>query len=239
MLQSHLLQVLAVAGCEAPATVDATDFRDATAAVLRATRLWDGPPVLPNTDQPSRRARYTAGDIGDRHLPSYVDEEGVDPSRETETLAEFVVEVRNARWAGVPFILRSGKAIGKPTNAVVVRMKPVRHSPTGQVGEGADPEQVTLGFKPPSIAVRFTAEGADLPFELEVGDVEGDLPKGAVTEYGEVLRGILGDDPTLSVRGDVAEQCWRIVQPVLDAWAAGEVPLDEYPAGSAGPSNWS
>jgi glucose-6-phosphate 1-dehydrogenase len=239
MLQSHLLQVLAVATCEAPASVDATEFRDATAAALRATRLWEGGPVLPGTDEPSRRARYTAGDVGDRHLPSYVDEEGVDPSRETETLAEFVVEVRNARWAGVPFILRSGKAIGKPTNAVVVQLKPVRHRPDGQTGEGADPEQVTLGFKPPSVSVRFTAEGGELPFELEAGDVEGELPKGPVTEYGEVLRGVLGDDPTLSVRGDVAEQCWRIVQPVLDSWAAGEVPLDEYPAGSQGPASWT
>jgi glucose-6-phosphate 1-dehydrogenase len=176
--------------------------------------------------------------VGDRHLPAYVDEEGVDPSRETETLAEFAVEVRNSRWAGVPFVLRSGKAIGEPTDAVTVHLKPVRHRPAGQTGEATE-ELVTLGFKPPSVGVRFTAEGGELPFELEAGDVEGELPKGPVTEYGEVLRGVLGDDPTLSVRGDVAEQCWRIVQPVLDAWAAGEVPLDEYPAGSQGPSNWS
>jgi glucose-6-phosphate 1-dehydrogenase len=150
-----------------------------------------------------------------------------------------VVEVRNSRWAGVPFVLRSGKAIGNPADSIVVRMKPVRHRLGGQTGEGADPEQITLGFKPPSIGLRFTAEGAELPFELEAGAAEGDLPKGPVTEYGEVLRGILGDDPTLSVRGDVAEQCWRIVQPVLDAWAADEVPLEEYPAGSSGPSAWS
>jgi glucose-6-phosphate 1-dehydrogenase len=49
---------------------------------------------------------------------------------------------------------------------------------------------------------------------------------------------VLGNDPTLSVRGDVAEQCWRIVQPILDAWAKDEVPLDEYAAGSAGPDSW-
>jgi glucose-6-phosphate 1-dehydrogenase len=68
--------------------------------------------------------------------------------------------------------------------------------------------------------------------------VTGSLPKSAVTEYGEVIRGVLGNDPTLSVRGDVAEQCWRIVQPILDAWAKDEVPLDEYAAGSAGPASW-
>jgi glucose-6-phosphate 1-dehydrogenase len=50
---------------------------------------------------------------------------------------------------------------------------------------------------------------------------------------------VLGDDPTLSIRGDVAVQCWNIVQPVLDAWKAGEVPLEDYAAGSSGPASWS
>ena len=48
---------------------------------------------------------------------------------------------------------------------------------------------------------------------------------------------MLDGDPTLSVRGDTAEECWRIVEPVLDAWRADEVPLEEYPAGSAGPED--
>ncbi len=56
--------------------------------------------------------------------------------------------------------------------------------------------------------------------------------------YGEVLEGILRGDPTLSVRGDVAEECWRIVTPVLTAWRADRVPLEGYAAGSAGPRSW-
>ncbi len=58
-------------------------------------------------------------------------------------------------------------------------------------------------------------------------------------DLGEVLEGVLSDDPTLSVRGDTAVQCWRIVEPVLRAWRAGLVPLDEYPAGSTGPASWA
>ena len=50
--------------------------------------------------------------------------------------------------------------------------------------------------------------------------------------------GILDGDPTLSVRGDTAEQCWRIVQPVIDAWQQNQVPLEEYAAGSEGPETW-
>ena len=237
MLQSHLLQVLAVVATEAPATVDPIDLRDALAAALRATRVWEHGQVFPNTDAPSRRARYTAGDVGDRHLPAYADEEGVDPDRGTETLAEIALEVRTARWAGVPFVLRSGKAIGAPRDEIVLTVRPVRHRPDGQTGKG-EPERIVLGFKPPRLRLQLTAAGGSMPFGREPENVSGALPKNAVTEYGEVIRGVLGNDPTLSVRGDVAEQCWRIVQPILDAWAKDEVPLEEYAAGSAGPASW-
>jgi glucose-6-phosphate 1-dehydrogenase len=56
--------------------------------------------------------------------------------------------------------------------------------------------------------------------------------------YGEVLEGVLTGDPLLSVRGDAAEDCWRIVDPVLRAWSNGEVPLEEYDAGTTGPASW-
>jgi glucose-6-phosphate 1-dehydrogenase len=67
--------------------------------------------------------------------------------------------------------------------------------------------------------------------------MNADFGPGELPPYGEVLRGVLEGDPTLSVRGDTAEQCWRIVEPVLAAWQAGEVPLSEYPAGSTGPED--
>jgi glucose-6-phosphate 1-dehydrogenase len=110
MIQSHLLQVMAVLTMNAPATLSAVDLRDEKQLVLRATRLLDGDPVAN-----SRRARYSAGTIEGRDLPAYVDEEGVDASIETETLAEVVVEVQNWRWAGVPIRLRSSPSARRPT----------------------------------------------------------------------------------------------------------------------------
>jgi glucose-6-phosphate 1-dehydrogenase len=57
-------------------------------------------------------------------------------------------------------------------------------------------------------------------------------------EYGQVLRGVLDGDPPLSIRGDAAVESWRIVEPILAAWRANQVPLEEYPAGSPGPDGW-
>jgi len=232
MIQSHLLQVMAVLAMEPPATLHERDFRDATAAVLRATHVWQDDPAIA-----SRRARYTAGAVGDRQLPSYVDEPDVDPSRETETLAELTCEVRNERWQGVPFTLRSGKALAGKDGEVVVTFRPVNHVPDGLTG-AAPGSVLRFSLGPDRMDLELNVNGGDDPLELERAILEADLGAGALKAYGEVLSGILDADATLAVRGDAAEQSWRIVDPVLAAWRAGEVPLDEYAAGSLGPDRW-
>lgn len=232
MIQSHLLQVMAVLAMEPPSTLHERDFRDATAAVLRATHVWQDDPVTA-----SRRARYTAGTVGERQLPSYVDEPGVDASGDTETLAEVTCEVRNDRWRGVPFTLRSGKALAGKDGEVVVTFRPVNHVPDGLTG-AAPGAVLRFSLGPDRMDLELNVNGGDDPFELERALLEADLGEGALKAYGEVLSGILDADATLAVRGDAAEQSWRIVDPVLAAWRAGDVPLDEYPAGSLGPEHW-
>lgn len=233
MIQSHLLQVMAFVTMEPPASLDQLDLRDATSAVLRATHVKDDDPVAN-----SRRARYSAGDVGDRHFSSYVDEPGVDASRGTETLAEMTVEVRTARWQGVPILLRSGKALGAGDPAVTVAFKPVRHLPVGFAGEST-PSEMVFSLGPDTISLGLNINGADDPLDLERVNLSAHLGEGALKAYGEVLSGILDGDAMLAVRGDAAEQCWRIVQPVIDAWRENDVPLDEYPAGTAGPASWN
>lgn len=233
MIQSHLLQVLAVIAMEPPSTLSAADLRDAKGLVLRATRIRGGDPLAS-----SRRARYTAGTIDGRILPSYVDEQGVDPARGTETLAELTVEVDTWRWAGVPFTLRSGKALGERRREIVIRFKPVPHLPTGLEGV-EQPTVLRLFLAPDEMALELNINGPGDPFQLERVSLGATFGEGQLLAYGEVLSGVLDDDPSLSVRGDTAEDCWRIVQPALDAWHAGTVPIEDYPAGSSGPGEWA
>jgi len=232
MIQSHLLQVMAVVAMDPPSTLGAMDLRDAKATVLRATSVWDDDPVAS-----SRRARYAAGTIGDRTLPAYADEKGVDPSLGTETLAEMTVGIATSRWAGVPFTLRSGKALGGRRSEIVIRFKPVTHLPVGFEGS-AEATVLRLTLGPDRMALEINVNGPGDPFELDRVAMEAEFGEGELLAYAEVLQGILDGDPTLSVRGDTAEQSWRIVQPVLEAWHAGSVPLDEYAAGTPGPSSW-
>ncbi len=232
MIQSHLLQVLAFLAMEPPATLDERDLRDSTGAVLRATYIWDD-----NAVRSSRRARYTAGSVAGRSLPDYTDEDGVDASRETETLAEVAFEVRTARWTGVPFTLRSGKALTGRDAEIVITFRPVRHLPAGLTGDSRG-SVLRFVLGPDQMSLEIDVNGGDDPFELERAVLAADLGEGALKAYGEVISGILDGDAALSVRGDSAEQCWRIVQPVLDAWRRDEVPLESYPAGTGGPADW-
>ncbi|SFC95388.1 glucose-6-phosphate 1-dehydrogenase [Nocardioides terrae] len=232
MLQSHLLQVMALLMMEPISRIDERDLRDAKGQVLRATRLRGAP------REASRRARYTAGTLDGRKLSAYSREPGVDASRRTETLAELTVEVDTWRWSGVPVVLRSGKALGRPRKEAVVTLKPTPHLPTGLLGNDTS-DQIVIGFKPAGLALHLDVSGPGDPFDLETVSPSAELEAGDLLAYGEVLAGILDGDPLLAVRGDNAEECWRIVEPVLEAWREDKVPLDTYAAGSSGPSSWS
>ncbi|HEX5090166.1 MAG TPA: glucose-6-phosphate dehydrogenase [Nocardioides sp.] len=232
MVQSHLLQVMALLMIDPITRVDERELRSAKAEVLRATRLKGSPRTA------GRRARYTSGTLGGRKLPAYTREPDVDPRRRTETLAELTLEVDSWRWAGVPVTLRSGKALGRARKEAVVTLRSTPHLPDGLRGHNTR-DRITIGFKPARLALHLDVSGPGDPFELDSAVPAAELPDGDLPAYGEVLAGLLDGDPLLAVRGDNAEECWRIIEPVLDAWHADEVPMDTYAAGSDGPRSWT
>jgi glucose-6-phosphate 1-dehydrogenase len=232
MIQSHLLQVLALVAMEPPATLQGQDVRDGKAQVLRATRVWGDDPI-----GWSHRARYTAGELDGRRLPSYADEDGVVPERQTETLAAVELAVDTWRWAGVPFRLRSGKAIAAPRQEVVVTFTDPPRLPAGLTGYQRS-DRLRLGLGDRRLALDLNVNGEGDPFTLEPVTLEGVYGRGDLLEYGQVLRGVIEGAPQLSVGGDAAVESWRIVEPVLAAWRENQVPLEEYPAGSPGPTGW-
>ncbi|WP_240792306.1 MULTISPECIES: glucose-6-phosphate dehydrogenase [unclassified Salinibacterium] len=232
MIQSHLLLVMGLVALEPPASLGERDVRDAIATVLRASEIDS------DFASSTRRARYTAGNIEGREVPNYVDEPGVDPERGTETLAEVRVSINNWRWSGVPFILRSGKALAGRRREILVTFKPVPHLPRG-FGGRESPTRVRIGLSPETLEIEFDVNSPGDVFTLDRAVLGTKLPESELRPYGQVLEGVFAGDPLLFVRDDAAVECWRIVEPVLDAWGRDEVPLEEYPAGSLGPERWT
>jgi glucose-6-phosphate 1-dehydrogenase len=227
MLQNHLLQQLALIAMEPPLSVDGGDLAARKGDVLRAVR----PPS--DMRRETVRGRYTAGTIDGRQLPDYTAEQGVDPSRETETYAEYTITIDNWRWAGVPFRLRSGKALGDDRKHIEIHFRPVPHQAFRV--EQPHPGLLRLNFAPDGIALELNLNGEGDPFQLEHRTLDIDLPRRELSAYGLLLKEMLAGNRTLSISDVEAEESWRIVEPILAAWASGEVPLQDYPAGSDGP----
>lgn len=234
VMQNHMLQVLSLIAMELPTRLDEQALRDGKLDALRSVR----PLRLDEAASRTRRARYTAGRLSDpaggagRAVPAYRDEDGVDAARGTETFAEIVLHLDSERWAGTRFLLRAGKALHRRQKQVTVHFRRAEHpsahsAPANELWIGLDgPEDLTLhltggvSLNPPSPA----------PVTLTAPPPAADLPA-----YGRVLLDVLSGGSTLSVRGDEAEAAWHVMTPVLTAWNAGMVPLEEYAAGSAGP----
>jgi glucose-6-phosphate 1-dehydrogenase len=229
MLQNHLLQLLTLLAMEPPATLSERDLRDRKAELLRAVRT----PTLEEAREDSLRARYTAGTVEGREVPSYVAEEGVDPERRTETLAQMTVHIDNWRWAGVPFRLRSGKALAEKRYEMVLHYRPVPHLAFGQREQPAV-NRLILGLEPDRISLDLNVNGAGDVFCLEPTRLSAELAPQGLPPYGRLLLDVLEGDQTFTIRDDEAEESWRIVEPILQAWKEGLVPLREYEAGAHG-----
>jgi glucose-6-phosphate 1-dehydrogenase len=230
MVQNHLLQVLCLLAMEPPISLNERDLRDHKVDVLRSIRPFDESAVLAST----RRARYTAGRLGDRDVPGYVDESGVDPAQRTETFAEVVLELDSWRWAGTKFRLRSGKAFATDRKEVVVHFRPVPHLPSEV--EAPPPNRLRFGFEPQELALEMTGVGPGAALTLVPLVLQADLQEPELPAYGRLLLNVLGGDTALSIRGDEAEESWRVVTPILEAWARDVVPIEDYDAGSEGPA---
>ena len=232
LIQNHLLQLLCLTAMEAPTALHRRNLRDRKMDVLRAIRR-----LSPEEAQrQSVRARYGAGRIGERHIPAYVDEEDVDPERGTETFAQVTLMIDNLRWAGVPFVLRAGKALSSFRGEIAVHFKPVPHLAFQRAGEPrANVLRLRLG--PDQVVLNLNVNGPYDPFDLEQLELSADFaPQEFFSAYERLFLDLLEGNTTLFVRADEAEEAWRVSESILEHWEKGLVPLLEYQAGSEGPT---
>jgi len=236
VIQNHLLQVLCLIAMEPPVSLSERDLRDRKIDVLRSVRPLTPEEVVSRT----RRARYTAGKLAStggadgQAVPDYAEEEGVDPQRGTETFAEVVLELESWRWSGTHFLLRTGKALARRRKEAVVRFRPVPYLPFDDAEPAAN--ELRIGLDGPyDLVLLLTGMASGPPPHLAPLVLDAELSAPERPAYSRVLVDILKGEGILSIRGDEAEEAWRVLTLVLQAWADDRVPLEEYPAGSAGP----
>jgi glucose-6-phosphate 1-dehydrogenase len=230
MIQNHLMEAMALLLMEQPARLDPDSFRGNRVEALRAVPT----PTPESIRSHTIRARYSAGTIGSRHVPSYVDEPGVDPARGTETYASLTLGVNSPRWDGVPFTLRSGKALPADAAEIAIHFRPLPRY-MADVWPGIEPQVLRIGLEDPYVRLATALTSPDRPPEMRELEMEATQPQR--TPYANVILMMLNSNPTLFIRGDEAEESWRIIDAVVNAWSAGEVPMQEYPAGTPPPGS--
>jgi glucose-6-phosphate 1-dehydrogenase len=239
MVPNHLFQLLSLVAMEPPARFDAHTVRSEKAEVLAAIQTQNEEEALKN----SVRGQYTAGRIGDTEIPDYRNTEDVKPGSTTETYAALKLTIDNWRWAGVPFYLRTGKALGLKRTEVAIKFRqaPFAMFECTSVEElaenylviGIEPtEGITLQFNTKVPGPTVVTDGVEMKFLYK--DYFKAEP---ATGYETLIYDCMIGDNILYQRADSVEAGWQAVQPFLDAWKkAGANGLESYKAGSEGPA---
>jgi len=241
MVQSHLLQLMAVLTMEPPNSNRAMDLRSEQRKVLEAVDI----PSPEEIAEIAVRGQYGPGTVTGKPVVGYRQEPGVNPDSRTETYAALRLHIRNWRWNGVPFLVRSGKRMPRKLTQVVVQFKPAPFSlfsdPMG-TSKRLSPNRLIINVQPDEgISLRF--EGKVPGQDLQIGSLRMDfdycdqLGGNAPDAYATLLMdAITGDQALFKGRFEI-EAAWSIVMPVLEFWDS-EPHLDfpDYPAGSWGPA---
>lgn len=236
MVQSHMLQLLATLAMEPPVNLEADALRDEKLKVLRSLRV----PRVDGRDSDVVLGQYVAGFMNGRQVPGYQQEAGVAPRSSTETFVAFRTEVRTWRWAGVPFLLRTGKRMPQRFAEIVVQFRDVPMPLYKAVGgqwagnrlvvrlQPEDRLQLHLLAKAPGTRERLQPVALNLDFSDAWRIPVRDAYERLLTD---ILRGRLG----LFLRRDEVEAQWSFIDGLRHDLAEKDFLPLAYPAGTYGP----
>ncbi|HSP98445.1 MAG TPA: glucose-6-phosphate dehydrogenase [Candidatus Dormibacteraeota bacterium] len=227
MVQNHMMQLLCLIAMEPPAAIDGQAVRDEKVKVLRALL----PLSTEEVAQATVRGQYGVGECKGEIIRGYRQEPGVDPHSTTETYVALRAHIDSWRWAGVPFLLRSGKRLAAQVSEIAVRFKRppmLLFSEIAQREGVAPPEPrsnyLVLRIQPDEgISLSFASKRPGMRMQLD--DVTMDfLYDNAFNErspeaYERLLLDALRGDAALFTRSDEVEYAWRFATSVLAGWA--------------------
>lgn len=224
--QNHLLQLLSLITMEEPKLFNSTEINHRKMSVLKDVKRLSREDIKNSTV----RGQYEG----------YLKEEKVNPGSQTESYSLTKLEVDNPRWQGVPIYIRTGKKLTGKVTSIIIQFKDTRHKLFGELDTKPTPNHITLQIQPnEGIGIRLVAKKPGLATEIEPVDMEFcyktsfDTPQPEAYER-LILDVVLGDQ-SLFISQEVVEECWRIIDPIRDAWDKNEVPLSVYKPGSWGP----
>jgi glucose-6-phosphate 1-dehydrogenase len=235
MVQNHMLQLLCLIAMEPPSALDAQSIRDEKVKVLRTLPSWTPKEVAAGTV----RGQYGVGEWDGKVVKGYRQEEGVDPKSVTETFVALKVHIDNWRWAGVPFLLRTGKRLPKRVSEIAVQFKqpPLRlfreiNDEDGFTPAHASANLLVMRIQPnEGISLSFACKRPGMRIQLE--EVNMDFIYGEAFQdrspeaYERLLLDALRGDASLFTRSDEVDYAWRFITSIHEGWA--RLPAPKFP----------
>jgi len=243
IMQNHLLQVLALFAMEPPVSMDAEDIRSEKVKVLKSMREI----VLEDV----AIGQYVGGPGG---KDGYLDDPTVPKGSITPTFAAAAMHIDNARWDGVPFLMKAGKATDRRLAEIRIQFKAVPGSifskqttnkQTTNPQHGANLKQTTnelvvriqpdeqiylkINNKIPGLGMRLGQSRLDLKYKSQYGDIP------VIDAYERLILDAIQGDKRLFIRADELEEAWKIFTPVLKRLEKDGIEPESYPRGSTGP----
>ena len=236
VMQNHLLQVMALFAMEEPASLNAEDIRDEKVKVIRCIRPIEMDNVV--------LGQYKGRKDGDKTLPAYLDDETVPPGSKCPTFAAMALFIDNARWDGVPFLMKAGKALHKRQAEIRIQF---HHAPgklyKKQLGSESEmnsnelviriqPDEsinLRLNSKIPGLGMRLDQTDLDLQYKTKFS--EDSLPDA----YERLILDVVQGDKRLFIRNDELEEAWKLFTPLLETIEDDQMAPELYPYGSRGP----
>jgi glucose-6-phosphate 1-dehydrogenase len=232
MVQSHVLQVLALVAAEPPISFAANDVRDQQVQLLRSLHPMKLGEIYRNVVTGQYRG--------------YHQEPGVAPDSRTATFVALKVLVDNWRWQGVPFYLRAGKRLAERRTEIDIQFKDIPlclFRPPDEGCQNVQPNVLSLRIQPDEgVSLSFMAK---VPGDhLELGTVMMNMSYASSfgrplsDAYERLLLDVMRGDATLFARRDVVEEAWRFITPILGVveHSTPRLPLAIYDPGSTGPT---
>ena len=237
MVQNHILQLVCLFAMEPPSSLHHDAVRDEKIKVLRSLRPIGTDEVNTNTV----RGQYTAGAIDNRTVPGYLGElNGADS--QTETFVALRLNIDNWRWSNVPFYLRTGKRLKAKHSEIVVQFQDVPHSIFPEQKYNVSPNLMRIRLQPDegvqlSVMAKEPGPGGfDLrPVSLDLSFAET-FGIGYPDAYERLLMEVLRGNPALFMRRDEVEAAWHWIDGIIDGWQASKQKVENYVAGSWGPT---
>lgn len=240
MIQSHLLQVMALVAMEPPADMDDESLRDEKVKVLKSIR----PITHDIVDQHAFRGQYAAGEINGKPVKGYLEEDDAPQGSVTETYAAMKIYIDNWRWRGVPFYLRTGKCMPESKAMIAIRFKkpPLELFKDTKIGD-SHANWIVMGLQPDNtlrIELQAKQPGLEMTAHtLALETVESDENKHKLDAYEALILDAIQGDRSLFLRSDEVNLAWKAVDPVLEKWAQQQDFVHTYKAGTWGPEEVS